>query len=48
MRERKGCERVYQKDIEREKVRDTERESETHTWIKDRERGEREGERQRK
>ena len=41
---------MYQKDTEREKLRDTERESETHTWIKDRkrERRERQGERGRK
>ena len=26
---------MYQKDTEREKLRDNERESETHTWIKD-------------
>lgn len=37
---------MYQKDTEREKLRDTEKESETHTCFKDRKRERREGRRE--
>ena len=37
---------MYQKDTEKEKLRDIERESETHTCLKDRKRERREGRRE--